>query len=156
MKRPSYRLPAALLALALALGSGALAAPESKPRIMILATGGTIAGAQASAAEAGYKSGTFSVDDLIKAVPKLKDLAEITADDLDALVFPGGFGAAKNLSDYAFKGAATTVHAGVAKLLREMHARRKPIGLACITLVTSAGERTGTPSTAAITSRGWR
>ena len=82
MKRPWYRLPAALLALALALGSGALAAPESKPRIMILATGGTIAGAQASAAEAGYKSGTFSVDDLIKAVPKLKDLAEISGEQV--------------------------------------------------------------------------
>src|SRR5436190_724293 len=82
MKRPWHRLPAALLALALVLGSGALAAPESKPRIMILATGGTIAGAQASAAEAGYKSGTFSVDDLIKAVPKLKDLAEISGEQV--------------------------------------------------------------------------
>ena len=62
--RTSSRL-AAILALLLALASAAAA----KPKIMILATGGTIAGAQASTTEAGYKSGSFSVDDLIKAVP---------------------------------------------------------------------------------------
>jgi len=55
---------------------------HAKPKIMILATGGTIAGAQASTTEAGYKSGTFSVDDLIKAVPQLKDLAEISGEQL--------------------------------------------------------------------------
>ena len=46
------------------------------PKIKVLATGGTIAGAQASQAEAGYTSGKFSVDDLIKAVPQLKEVAE--------------------------------------------------------------------------------
>ena len=54
----------------------------AKPKIVILATGGTIAGAQASTTEAGYKSGTFSVDDLIKAVPKLKDLADISGEQI--------------------------------------------------------------------------
>ena len=57
-------------------------AAHAKPKIMILATGGTIAGAQASTTEAGYKSGTFSVDDLIKAVPQLKDLADISGEQL--------------------------------------------------------------------------
>jgi L-asparaginase len=57
-------------------------AANAKPKIMILATGGTIAGAQASTAEAGYKSGTFSVDDLIKAVPQLKDLADISGEQV--------------------------------------------------------------------------
>ena len=33
----------------------------------------------------------------------VKPLSELTADDVDAAVFPGGFGAAKNLSDFGFK-----------------------------------------------------
>lgn len=55
---------------------------NAKPKVMILATGGTIAGAQTSATEAGYKSGSFSVDDLIKAVPQLKDLADISGEQV--------------------------------------------------------------------------
>ena len=50
------------------------------PKIKVLATGGTIAGAQATQADAGYKSGTFSVDDLIKAVPQLKKVAELSGE----------------------------------------------------------------------------
>jgi len=57
-------------------------AAHAKPRIMILATGGTIAGAQASSSEAGYKAGSFSVDDLIKAVPRLGDLADISGEQV--------------------------------------------------------------------------
>ena len=57
-------------------------AADAKPKVMILATGGTIAGAQASTTEAGYKSGTFSVDDLIKAVPQLKDIADISGEQV--------------------------------------------------------------------------
>jgi L-asparaginase len=52
------------------------------PKIKVLATGGTIAGAQASQADAGYKSGTFSVDDLIKAVPQLKNVAELSGEQV--------------------------------------------------------------------------
>jgi L-asparaginase len=52
------------------------------PKIKILATGGTIAGAQATQADAGYKSGTFSVDDLIKAVPQLKNIAELSGEQV--------------------------------------------------------------------------
>jgi len=52
------------------------------PKIKVLATGGTIAGAQATQADAGYKSGTFSVDDLIKAVPQLKKIAEMTGEQV--------------------------------------------------------------------------
>src|SRR5262245_15400217 len=52
------------------------------PKIKVLATGGTIAGAQATQADAGYKSGTFSVDDLIKAVPQLKNIAEMSGEQV--------------------------------------------------------------------------
>src|SRR3954454_22641981 len=55
---------------------------QGKPKIKILATGGTIAGAQSSSAEVGYKSGSFSVEDLIKAVPQLKDLADLSGEQL--------------------------------------------------------------------------
>ena len=57
-------------------------AAQAKPKIEVLATGGTIAGAQASSSEVGYKSGTFSVDDLIKAVPQLKDVADLTGEQV--------------------------------------------------------------------------
>jgi L-asparaginase len=52
------------------------------PKIKVLATGGTIAGAQVTQADAGYKSGTFSVDDLIKAVPQLKKIAEMSGEQV--------------------------------------------------------------------------
>ena len=57
-------------------------AAQAKPKIKILATGGTIAGAQASSTEVGYKSGSFSVDDLIKAVPQLDDLADLSGEQV--------------------------------------------------------------------------
>ena len=43
---------------------------------------------------------------------EIKDLKGVQAADLDALIIPGGYGAAKNLSDFAFKGTAATVHPG--------------------------------------------
>jgi L-asparaginase len=60
----------------------ATAAWAAKPRVVILATGGTIAGAQAAGQDAGYKSGSFQVEDLIKAVPNLNTLAEITGEQV--------------------------------------------------------------------------
>lgn len=63
---------------------------------------------------------------------EITDIAEVRAEDLDALVFPGGFGAAKNLCDFAVKGAECITHEAVAALVRQMHAQKKPIGFACI------------------------
>ena len=77
MSQTFGRVTFALVALLLVAS-----AANAKPKIMILATGGTIAGAQASTTEAGYKSGTFSVNDLIKAVPQLKDLADISGEQV--------------------------------------------------------------------------
>jgi len=65
-----------LVALALTLTPAIWALPKIK----VLATGGTIAGAQASQSDAGYKSGTFSVNDLINAVPQLKNVAELSGE----------------------------------------------------------------------------
>lgn len=62
----------------------------------------------------------------------ITDIAKVTAADLDAIIFPGGFGAAKNLCDFAAKGAAAAVQPEVARLLKEMAAAGKPIGAICI------------------------
>jgi enhancing lycopene biosynthesis protein 2 len=61
-----------------------------------------------------------------------RDIREIRADDLDAIIIPGGYGAAKNLCDFATAGAACTVDAGVERLVLDMHAAGKPIGAICI------------------------
>ncbi|MDD5286633.1 MAG: isoprenoid biosynthesis glyoxalase ElbB [Desulfuromonadaceae bacterium] len=62
----------------------------------------------------------------------IRDIAEVKAADLDAIIFPGGFGAAKNLCDFAMKGAAAVVHPEVSRLLNEMATAEKPIGAICI------------------------
>jgi enhancing lycopene biosynthesis protein 2 len=74
----------------------------------------------------------------------IQDVALIRADDIDALIIPGGFGAAKNLSDFAVNGPEATVHPQVARLLTEMADQAKPIGAICIapaTLVRALGGR---------------
>lgn len=62
----------------------------------------------------------------------IKSLKEFKADDFDAVVFPGGFGAAKNLSSFAFEGAGCSVDPEVARTVKDMLAARKPIGALCI------------------------
>jgi len=62
----------------------------------------------------------------------IRNIREVTAADLDALVLPGGYGAAKNLCNFAEEGAAAAIQPDVAKLLREMAAAKKPICAICI------------------------
>ena len=69
---------------------------------------------------------------------KIRDIATVRATELDALILPGGFGAAKNLCDFAVKGADCSVNPEVARLLREMVAARKPIAAVCIAPVVLA------------------
>lgn len=69
---------------------------------------------------------------------KVRDLSTLQAGEIDALVFPGGFGAAKNLCDFASAGAKAKVQPDVARLLRDCHAAGKPLGLACIAPVLAA------------------
>ena len=63
---------------------------------------------------------------------KISDVASVTAAQLDAVILPGGFGAAKNLCNFAEAGAKAEADPGVAKLLRDMHAAKKPVGALCI------------------------
>lgn len=63
---------------------------------------------------------------------QIKDLREARAEDFDALILPGGFGAAKNLSTFATEGAAAKVLPEVLALAQAFAQAGKPVGLMCI------------------------
>mgnify|MGYP005839103935 CR=1 FL=1 len=63
---------------------------------------------------------------------RIRDLATVDPAELDAIILPGGFGAAKNLCDFAVNGPACTVHPEVARVVGGAHAAGKPIGAICI------------------------
>lgn len=69
---------------------------------------------------------------------EIKPLSALSASDFDAIAFPGGFGAAKNLCTFAKDGANCTIDADVVRVIRAFHAAGKPIGLACIAPVIAA------------------
>ncbi len=75
----------------------------------------------------------------------IRDLAEVTAADLDALIIPGGFGAAKNLTTWAFSGPDGTIHAEVKRIINEVHAAGKPLVGLCMgpTVIAKALEGSG-------------
>ena len=63
---------------------------------------------------------------------QIRDVKKVKASDVDAVILPGGFGAAKNLSTFAKDGTKCRVDEDVARLLRDVHAAGKPIGALCI------------------------
>lgn len=69
---------------------------------------------------------------------KIKDLKQFNPSDYDALVFPGGLGAAKNLCSYGFDGPDCTVNPDVDSAVRSMHKAGKPLGALCIAPVILA------------------
>src|SRR5277367_2052091 len=73
-----------LLAVVLIVGFSPLASAQTKqlPNIVILATGGTIAGAAATGTQAGYTSGAVTIDAMLTAVPGIKDLANIKGEQV--------------------------------------------------------------------------
>ena len=94
----------------------------------------------------------------------IKNIKEVSAADLDGLIIPGGFGAAKNLSDFALRGAEAQVQPEVKRLLEEMVDAGKPVGAICIapaTLTRALADRhpevtigTDLPTAAAIKTMG--
>jgi enhancing lycopene biosynthesis protein 2 len=60
------------------------------------------------------------------------DVKNVKADDVDAIIIPGGFGSAKNLCTFAVDGPACHVDEDAARLLKELHRNKKPIGALCI------------------------
>lgn len=63
---------------------------------------------------------------------EIADIKTVSASDLDAIVLPGGFGAAKNLCSFASEGEKGSVQPDVLRLVREMAAAKKPICAICI------------------------
>ena len=63
---------------------------------------------------------------------ELQDLAEARAEDFDAVILPGGFGVAKNFSDFATAGADCSLNPLVQEFVQAFHQAGKPIGLMCI------------------------
>uniref|UniRef100_A0A8C5KLS6 Glutamine amidotransferase like class 1 domain containing 3A n=1 Tax=Jaculus jaculus TaxID=51337 RepID=A0A8C5KLS6_JACJA len=69
---------------------------------------------------------------------KITSLAQLSATNHDAAIFPGGFGAAKNLSTFAVDGKDCKVNKEVERVMKEFHGAGKPIGLCCIAPVLAA------------------
>jgi len=69
---------------------------------------------------------------------EVKDIAEANAEDFDALIVPGGFGAAKNLSNFAIEGAGCSLNPQVLALAEAFVEAGKPLGLICISPALAA------------------
>lgn len=63
---------------------------------------------------------------------KVENISQLKATEFDALVFPGGFGVAKNLCNWASKGSQCDVHPEVERVILEFHSNSQPIGAICI------------------------
>jgi enhancing lycopene biosynthesis protein 2 len=68
----------------------------------------------------------------------VQDIRELKEKEFDAVIFPGGFGAALNLSSWALTGASGTINPEVRRVITEFHASIKPIGAMCIAPVLIA------------------
>ncbi len=68
----------------------------------------------------------------------ITDVAEASPADFDALILPGGYGAAKNLSSFAIDGSEAQVDEGVARLIEAMFGADKPLGFICIAPAVAA------------------
>jgi enhancing lycopene biosynthesis protein 2 len=69
---------------------------------------------------------------------QIHDLATVSARDVDALVFAGGFGVAKNLCSFATEGRRMQVLPDVERLVREVRNAGRPMGFICISPVIAA------------------
>jgi enhancing lycopene biosynthesis protein 2 len=69
-----------------------------------------------------------------KALP----LSELNPEKFSAIIFPGGYGVGKNLSDYAYKGENYSVIPEIEKILLKAHELKKPIGAMCISPILFA------------------
>lgn len=69
---------------------------------------------------------------------EVMDLAQLKVADVDAVIFPGGFGAAKNLCTYAFDGRDMKVHPEAERVTLEAVRSAKPLGTMCISPVLTA------------------
>lgn len=81
---------------------------------------------------AGGESRNVLVESARIARGEIKDLAKADASDFDAAILPGGFGAAKNLCDFAENGAECSINPDLLKFAKAMVHQGKPMGFVCI------------------------
>ena len=81
---------------------------------------------------AGGEARNMMVEAARIARGEIKDIKQAKAADFDALLIPGGFGAANNLCNFGSKGEVCEVHPEVARVCQEFHRAKKPIGAICI------------------------
>lgn len=111
-----------LLALDRAGAEAVCMAPDMEQAVVNHLTGEPVEGAVRNVLEESARIARGNIANINK----------ISAKDIDALILPGGFGAAKNLCDFAFRGPDCEVHSEVARLVREIVAARKPLAAVCI------------------------
>jgi enhancing lycopene biosynthesis protein 2 len=70
---------------------------------------------------------------------RIVPLSQLRPADVDAIILPGGFGAAKNLCNFALAGEGYGVNPEVARVLQEAHKLGKPLGFVCIAPAIAAG-----------------
>ncbi|SFD34738.1 isoprenoid biosynthesis glyoxalase ElbB [Pseudoalteromonas denitrificans] len=63
---------------------------------------------------------------------EIKEIKELNVEDFDALILPGGFGAAKNLSDFATKGPKANMNPDILSICKSFAVSKKPAGYICI------------------------
>ena len=81
----------------------------------------------------------------------ITDLQKLTSDDMNGLIFPGGFGAALNLCDFALNGADCDIHPEVNRIIQEVQKANKPLGFICIAPALFARAAKNADKTARIT-----
>ncbi|WP_338884254.1 isoprenoid biosynthesis glyoxalase ElbB [Xenorhabdus sp. TH1] len=62
----------------------------------------------------------------------IQPLSKVNIDELNALIIPGGFGAAKNLCNFAFEGSDCKINKELLRIVQNMHRQGKPMGFMCI------------------------
>lgn len=117
-----YESTITLLALDRAGAEVLIMAPDTEQQVVNHLTGEVVEGATRNVLE---ESARIARGNII-------DIAKVSADDIDGLFLPGGFGAAKNLCDFAFKGPDCEVNPEVARLIRDIVAGGKPLAAVCI------------------------
>lgn len=117
-----YETTISLLALDRAGAETVIMAPNIDQQVVNHLTGETVDGATRNVLEESARI----------ARGNITDIAKVRAEDVDALFLPGGFGAAKNLCDFAFKGPDCEVNPDVARLIKATVAAGKPLVAICI------------------------
>src|SRR4051794_305703 len=80
--KPSSRILVIFLAFVLVTGGHLAFGENAQSNVVILATGGTIAGAAASGTQSSYTSGAVTIDAMVNSVPGIKDLANIKGEQI--------------------------------------------------------------------------